>query len=657
MNPATEKSALNYAVDSGDVENIRAVLENPTPSGRTESRRHHSGSEKPIRDSVSINDDATRVETQVDERRSSATTTMSCSTATSSSGSNTTLDIETRSTAGNTTSPLAQLANNLNTDNFEELFQCIRELIGRRAANVNAVDHNTQSPPLLIIAKSPNIASEQKERVVQYILENSRCDLDSFGGGETRFFLNTQFPHLRLPDRRHSVAADSQRRVWDFAQLMDVLAAGREADFLRGLKSLLKQMSRAGDTDGALRLFRDRFYNETLLMVAARKGLARAAEKLLEYGADVNGGDGDETQAGDVDAEIGGGTVLDDVDLVGRRLPVELACMYGNWEVLELFLRRPNLQLGEAPLLVNVVRKIGEPTMAKGCDFRRCFYSLLNGGRVDVNQTDASGCTALHAAVRYNNQPEILALLARGAYIGSPNKYNDLPITDIDAKVLETHFNTCISTNGRRPGDDNYEIRFDYTNLVPLIVRKTLTRGHRNSSSVNAEASAEVTSTSNGSRNSYEDPLSYFTRTAIPQCTDEMAPIEYMARSADLKHLVKHPLIASFLFLKWHQLALVFYANFICYTVYCLALIMYVLCCYGKKGAGGTDVDGAVSGNGAAAGDGAGTNAGLAALLYVMSLFGTMYVLAREIAQLVMSPKVCIQMNNSGESGLIAIDL
>lgn len=77
----------------------------------------------------------------------------------------------------------------------------------------------------------------------------------------------------------------------------------------------------------------------------------------------------------------------------------------------------------------------------------------------------------LAAAVKYNNKAETLAILGKGAYIGSQNKLTELPITDIDPKILETHFNTCIATNGRRSGDDNYEIRFQYFNLVPVIVR------------------------------------------------------------------------------------------------------------------------------------------------------------------------------------------
>ncbi len=94
-----------------------------------------------------------------------------------------------------------------------------------------------------------------------------------------------------------------------------------------------------------------------------------------------------------------------------------------------------------------------------------------------------------------------------------------------------------------------------------------------------------------------------------------------MAKSSELKHLVKHPLIASFLFLKWHQLALVFYTNFFCYTIYCLAMILYLLFCYTQNTCG----------------------KGLSTILYLISVLGVLYVIVREIAQLVMSPRVYVR--------------
>lgn len=121
--------------------------------------------------------------------------------------------------------------------------------------------------------------------------------------------------------------------------------------------------------------------------------------------------------------------------------PLELACIYGNWEVLDLFLKCPNIDLGDTPLLVDVVKNIGEPGRTRSCDYRKCFYLLLNFPKIDINQVDSLGYTALHAAVKYNNKAETLAILGKGAYIGSQNKLTELPITDIDPNILETHFN------------------------------------------------------------------------------------------------------------------------------------------------------------------------------------------------------------------------
>lgn len=221
---------------------------------------------------------------------------------------------------------------------------------------------------------------------------------------------------------------------------------------------------------------------------------------------------------------------------------------------------------------------------------------------MDINQKDKFGNTALHTAVKYNNKSAILALLEQGAYVGSQNDFHDYSITDIDPKIFEKHLNNCISTNDRRPGDDNYEIQFNYSNLVPGTCRK------------------------NGINSRLPTKLKH---------SDEMAPIEYMAKSSELKHLIKHPLIASFLFLKWHRLALVFYANFLFYSVYCLSIICYILFCYGQD-----------------------VHQALAGLLYALSAIGVLYVLTRELAQFVMSPSEYLRnKENYLEIALIAMTI
>lgn len=472
--------------------------------------------------------------------------------------------------------PINQLANSLNAENYENIFKCLKELIDRHI-NVNTPNSEWMTPLLMIANK--NMPLYQRECIIKYFLENSSVDLDTYRNGETRLIINRLFPHLALPEK------NAEKRNWDFIRLITALRDGEENEFLIGLKKFVNQVS--GNDEKLLELFCERFFSETLLMVASKNGLARAAEELLRFGADVNNYPDKNMQS----AAIKNKPINEMDESSKTKSPFELACIYGNWEVLELFLKCTDILIGTAPLLINVVKNIGESGHTKSCDYRKCFYLLLHFPQIDIDQKDSYGNTALHAAVKYNNQAEVLALLKKGAYIGALNKVNDFPITDIDAKILEIHFNTCITTNGLRPGDDNYEIRFKYGNLVPLSVRKCAKNSLKNGK--------------------------------ILQCTDEMAPIEYMAKSSELKHLVKHPLIASFLFLKWHKLALVFYTNFICYTIYCLAMIFYLLYCYGK--------------------DYSTQNKGIATILYLISSIGTLYVLIREIGQLILSPSVYVR--------------
>lgn len=308
-------------------------------------------------------------------------------------------------------------------DNFDSMFECMRELIDRRA-NVNQLDKENQSA-LWIIANQSSIPQEQKELIVKYFLENSPVDLDTHRNGETRYIINAQFPNLRLPPEIKL----TEKKTWDFIRLITALRDSEENEFLIGLDIFLTRVQHESDVDN---LFRERFFSETLLMVAAKNGLARAAEKLLRAGADVN------NYAIKYPISI----KQNDLDESSKtKTPLELACIYGNWEVVDLFLKCPNIDLGDTPLLVDVVKNIGEQGRTRSCDYRKCFYLLLNFPKIDINQVDSLGYTALHAAVKYNNKAETLAILGKGAYIGSQNKLTELPITDIDPNILETHFN------------------------------------------------------------------------------------------------------------------------------------------------------------------------------------------------------------------------
>lgn len=449
--------------------------------------------------------------------------------------------------------PLQYLATTINDANFHSISKCIKLLIASQA-NVN-IANNRGMTPILTLAKK-KISSEKISELLQHFLDYCPVDLDSSRDGEARKVLSKNFPHLILPEKF------SGEIEWDFRSLSTSLIEHKEQNFIRGLDKFL---DRTKDTDNRQNVFREHPSNETLLTLATRNGLANAVEKLLRCGDSPT-----------------------NVELYGfsskLTSPLELACIYGYWKILDLFLKSSNVDINSGPYLIKAIQNIGEQSTNKSSDFLKCFKLLVSYPGIDLNRKDDAGNTPLHVAVNYNIEAVVLELLKRGAYIGAKNKFNELSINDIEPRILEKHFNHCIQTNGRRSGDTNYEIIFEYSNLVPANLTKTPKIANQGS-------------------------------------TDEMAPIEYMAKSNELKHLVKHPLIASFLFLKWHRLAMIFYTNFFCYTIYCMSMIFFLLFCYGNSE----------------------RNAALNTVLYAICAIGGLYVFIRELTQFVISPRVYVK--------------
>lgn len=435
--------------------------------------------------------------------------------------------------------PLQYLATQITDANFHSISECIKALIASQA-NVN-IANNRGVTPILTLAKK-KISPEKIAELLQYFLDHCPVDLDSLRDGEARRVLAKNFPQLNLPEKF------SGEIEWDFRSLSTALIEHKEQNFIRGLDTFFEQTD---DRDNRQNVFREHPSNETLLTLATRNGLANAVEKLLRCGDSPT-----------------------NVELYGfsskMTSPLELACVYGYWKILDLFLKSSNVDVNTGPYLIKAIQNIGEQSSNKSSDFLKCFKLLVGHQGIDLNRKDDAGNTPLHVAVNYNLEAVALELLKRGAYIGAKNKFNELSINDIEPRTLEKHFNHCIQTNGRRAGDNNYEIIFEYSNLVPSNLTKDKKPG-------------------------------------IQGCVDEMAPIEYMAKSNELKHLVKHPLIASFLFLKWHRLALIFYTNFFCYTIYCMSMMFFLLFCYGNND----------------------RNAALNSILYAICAIGGLYVFVR----------------------------
>lgn len=191
-------------------------------------------------------------------------------------------------------------------------------------------------------------------------------------------------------------------------------------------------------------------------------------------------------------------------------------------------------------LILNVCLELGMPGkrgVDNTSDRLQCMRLILEQENVDVRCTDNKGNTPLHYAARAGCREAITLLLERGSYIGHMNNFNVPPIADIPVCTLSHYFDDCLQTRKERANE--YTIEFNYRCLMPHDVLAEHDKSRRT--------------------------------------TYEMEVFKYIACNGALKHLLKHPLLSSFLFLKWHRIRHILYANFVFYVIFYFLLNAYIL--------------------------------------------------------------------------------
>lgn len=146
----------------------------------------------------------------------------------------------------------------------------------------------------------------------------------------------------------------------------------------------------------------------------------------------------------------------------------------------------------------------------------------------------------MHYVLEANCYEAAILLLEqdRSRYLGHVNKSNNnINIANIPAFILSNYFNDCIQLKGE--WTDEYTIEFDYRCLMP--------------------------------RDDLEEQRETY------QTTREMEVILCIADNDNLKHLLKHPLLSSFLYVKWYRIRHVLYANFVFYVMFYFLMNIYVL--------------------------------------------------------------------------------
>lgn len=279
----------------------------------------------------------------------------------------------------------------------------------------------------------------------------------------------------------------------------------------------------------------------TYLQYACDFGLYQVVKVLLDLGVDPNGTCPSNT-----------------------KYPIFIASYRGFADIVQIFFdsnKSVRYQTSNNTTLHEVIKGSDEnhnslAVDSELCDHNRSFgillkKSVLTPTELDINRADDKGNTCLHYAAKIGNQEYISHLLDQGAYIGKRNIFGDPPLVDISPKILESHFDKCIKSNGKSTKDVNYEIIFSYDFLCPPKV-------YKKKDADNQQAQLEG-------------------QNYTPENIPETDPLLYISEVPELRHLLKHPVLTSFIHLKWFTIKKYYKVNLAVYMGFWSLLTLYTL--------------------------------------------------------------------------------
>lgn len=269
---------------------------------------------------------------------------------------------------------------------------------------------------------------------------------------------------------------------------------------------------------------------DTLLQLACKNGLKEAVRHLLNNGADPN-----------------------HTTMKNPKTPTEITSELGYHEIFDLLLKNERTEITNN-VICNLFKYMDRDKIWIS-DYEKCYQSLRDRlTHALVNESDTDNNTPLHYAVFYSKADSALELLDLGASLANKNNFNVSPIHNIHADLLEQHLDRCIRAENSKDGDfkENCVVTFSYRTLVPQT--------------------PETTRSEKSVMDVEQNPFQQ-----MQELVAETQVVSYISQSSELRHLLKHPVLSSFLFMKWHRIRWFFYTNLTFYLTFCLSLILYIL--------------------------------------------------------------------------------
>ncbi|XP_065199491.1 transient receptor potential cation channel protein painless-like [Planococcus citri] len=223
--------------------------------------------------------------------------------------------------------------------------------------------------------------------------------------------------------------------------------------------------------------------------------------------------------------------------------PIMIAAGRGYYTVVSSLLKDSRVSLKEVHQEGSILHSLFRGKLAmedtnelndKACDHYKCLEFILNKSshrELNLNCTDRDGNTALYYAVKLNDKRSILLLLEAGSYICHKNHTGETILKSIHHELLKEYLDSCVLTNGVSSKQTDHQIELNVQIFRPP-----------------------------------DDQLQ------VP----EIEPLLVLNAMPQSRYLLKHPVLTSFLNLKWHRNRLFYYINLICYIVFWITLNCFI---------------------------------------------------------------------------------
>lgn len=402
-------------------------------------------------------------------------------------------------------------------------------LLKHPAIKVNETNRKSQTPLHIALRKNHKDS-------VSALIKNVDIDLDDikdFSDNTCRQMISDRFPEIELSAMKKTSAVKEGKNLFSLLHNRDI----------NSFKLSIKANKNSLNVDDG------RF---SLLQYACHHGLLEVVKTLLNNGANPN-----------------------QVCECNNRPPIMIASFRGHINIVRALIEHGGISFeagDEGTVLHAILNGIKDyrcgdvlGASAETRDYFECFdyiFKNVASDALDINHQDVNGNTALHLAVEINDPKIVRMLLDEGAYVGFKNNSGDMPISFVSPDVLKSYLDNCVCTNGKQPIDYNYEVIYKYEFLAPPKI--CLPPEMKNESHFVPETEAA---------DSYV-------------VVSETEPLVAMSRVPELRPFLKHPVLTSFLNLKWYTIRKWFYANVAFYVVFWLSLTLYIMNLYGT-----TDID------------------------------------------------------------------